>query len=164
MISYGLLSLIFAVCFYMEVSRYHRQFFMSSVHKLMTSSDFNVCLVCRNRATETNTDNSKTLCFQWRSEWLTSKVFTSHLSWLFAFLKVHHTHTHLTTTRVSRYQKAKTNWILLKQETLSGSGISWAMCMSAPRSRQITTPAPHLKVHHAVFMSKYCTLCSAAYV
>jgi len=68
------------------------------------------------------------------------------------------------TTRVSRYQKAKTNWILLKQETLSGSGISWAMCMSAPRSRQITTPAPHLKVHHAVFMSKYCTLCSAAYV
>jgi len=52
------------------------------------------------------------------------------------------------TTRVSRYQKGKiTTWILLKQETVSGSGISWAICMSAPSSRQITTPAPH----HSVF-------------
>jgi len=30
---------------------------------------------------------------------------------------------------------------------VSGSGISWAICKSAPRSRQITTPAPH----HSVF-------------
>ena len=30
---------------------------------------------------------------------------------------------------------------------MSGSGISWAICKSAPRSRQITTPAPH----HSVF-------------
>jgi len=37
--------------------------------------------------------------------------------------------------------------ILLKQETVSGSGISCAICKSAPRSRQITTPAPH----HSVF-------------
>ena len=35
----------------------------------------------------------------------------------------------------------------MKQETVSGSGISWAICKSAPRSRQITTPAPH----HSVF-------------
>jgi len=50
---------------------------------------------------------------------------------------------------VSRYQKGKTNldWILPKQETVSGSGISWAICKSAPRSRQITTPA----LHHSVF-------------
>ena len=41
----------------------------------------------------------------------------------------------------------KVTWILLKQETVSGSGISWAICKSAPRSRQITTPAPH----HSVF-------------
>jgi len=34
-------------------------------------------------------------------------------------------------------------WILLKQETVSGSGISWAICKSASRSRQTTTPAPH---------------------
>ena len=26
---------------------------------------------------------------------------------------------------------------------MSGSGISWAVCKSAPRCRQITTPAPH---------------------
>jgi len=33
-------------------------------------------------------------------------------------------------------------WILLKQETLSGNGISWAICKSAPYPKQITTPAP----------------------
>ena len=37
-------------------------------------------------------------------------------------------------------------WILLKQETVSGSGISWAICKSASSSRQITTPAPHYSV------------------
>jgi len=66
-----------------------------------------------------------------------------------------HTHTHTHTfngpfsgnTRVSWYQKGKPIWILLKQETVSGSGISWAICKSATRSRQITTPAPH----HSVF-------------
>jgi len=66
------------------------------------------------------------------------------------------THTHTFngpfsgTTQVSRYQKGKTKkpiWILLKQETASGSGISWAVCKSAPRSRHITMPAPH----HSVF-------------
>ena len=70
------------------------------------------------------------------------------------------------TTQVSRYQKSITNldfteardsewqwhqlgeiWILLKQETVSGSGISWVRCKSAPCSRQITTPASH----HSVF-------------
>ena len=30
---------------------------------------------------------------------------------------------------------------------MSGSGINWAICKPAPRSRQITTPAPH----HSVF-------------
>ena len=59
-----------------------------------------------------------------------------------------HTHTHpfngplSGTTRVSRYQKGKTN-LDFTGATVSGSGISWAICKSAPRSRQITTPAPH---------------------
>ena len=44
-------------------------------------------------------------------------------------------------------RKAKPIWILQKQETVSGSGISWAICKSASHSRQITTPAPH----HSVF-------------
>jgi len=35
-------------------------------------------------------------------------------------------------------RKVKPIWILMKQETVSGSGISWAICKSAPRSRQIT--------------------------
>ena len=40
-------------------------------------------------------------------------------------------------------RKVKPIWILLKQETVSGSGISWAICKSASRSRQITMPVPH---------------------
>jgi len=34
-------------------------------------------------------------------------------------------------------------WIILKQETLSGCGISSAVCKSAPSSRQITMPVAH---------------------
>jgi len=46
------------------------------------------------------------------------------------------------TTVQSLYRKVKPVWILLKQETVSGSGISWSIYKSAPRFRQITTPAP----------------------
>jgi len=49
---------------------------------------------------------------------------------------------------VSQYQKGKTNLDLLEQEIVSGSGISWTICKSAPRPRQITMPASH----HSVFM------------
>ena len=65
-----------------------------------------------------------------------------------------HTHTH---TRLKALflglpgwastKKEKPIWILLKQETVSGTSISWAICKSAPRSRQITTPTPY----HSVF-------------
>jgi len=58
-----------------------------------------------------------------------------------------HTHTRLTahfsgTTRVSRYQKVKPIWILLKQETASGSGISWTMqvCTSLQTDNHASTP------------------------
>ena len=43
-------------------------------------------------------------------------------------------------------RKVKPLWILPKQETVSGSGISWAICKSAPCSRQITMPASHHSV------------------
>jgi len=43
-------------------------------------------------------------------------------------------------------RKVKTIWILLKQGTVSGSGISWDTCESAPHSKQITTAAPHHSV------------------
>jgi len=52
-------------------------------------------------------------------------------------------------------RKVKPIWILLKQETVSGSGISWAICKSAPRSRQITMPVPH----HSVFLQAGCSSC-----
>ena len=64
-----------------------------------------------------------------------------------------YTHTHLfngpffRTTWVGRYQKGKTNLDFTEARTVSGSGISWAICKSSPGSRQITTPAPH----HSVF-------------
>jgi len=45
-------------------------------------------------------------------------------------------------------RNVKPIWILLKQKTVNDSGISWATCRSAPRHRQITTPAPR---HHSVF-------------
>ena len=38
---------------------------------------------------------------------------------------------------------------------MSGSGISWAICKSALRSRQITMPAPH----HSVFLQAGCPSC-----
>ena len=52
-------------------------------------------------------------------------------------------------------RKVKPIWILLKQQTVSGSGISWAICKSAPRSRQITTPARH----HSSFLQAGCPSC-----
>ena len=73
-----------------------------------------------------------------------------------------HTHTHTSLTALcpgipgwARTRKVKTIWTLLKQETVSGSGISWAICKSAPRSRQITMPAPH----RSVFLQVGCPSC-----
>ena len=65
---------------------------------------------------------------------------------------VYYTHTRLTSLFPglpgwASSRNVKPIWSILKQETVSGSGISWAICKSAPRSRQITTPAPH----HSVF-------------
>ena len=47
-------------------------------------------------------------------------------------------------------RKVKPIWILLKQETVSGSGISWDICKSAPCSRQTTIPVPY----HSVFTGR----------
>ena len=48
---------------------------------------------------------------------------------------------------MSRHQKGKTNLGFTEARGVSGSGIGWAICKSATRSRQITMPAPH----HSVF-------------
>jgi len=73
----------------------------------------------------------------WRLRCLEPRVFSSGPPF----------HKILNTPLVSRYEKGKPICILLKQETVSGSGISWAICKSAPCSKLITTPAPH----HSVF-------------
>jgi len=70
-----------------------------------------------------------------------------------------HTHTHTTvlqscwilcgTTRVSWHQKGKTSLDLVEQEIVNGSGISWAICKSAPWPRHVTTPASHQSVFYS---------------
>jgi len=76
----------------------------------------------------------------------------SQVWFVFLYCVSQHTHTRLTTLCLGLpgwpgTRKVKSIWILLKQETVSGSGISWAICKSATRCRQIITPAPH----HSVF-------------
>ena len=71
-----------------------------------------------------------------------------------------HTHTRLMalfpgSPRWATTRSVKPIWILLKQETMNGSGISYAICNSAPCSRQITTPAPH----HSVILQAGCPSC-----
>jgi len=66
-----------------------------------------------------------------------------------------HTHTHTRLTALfpgppgsAGTRKVTPIWIFVKQETVSGSAISWAICKSAPHSRQITTPAPDNSVFY----------------
>ena len=60
----------------------------------------------------------------------------------------HHTHTHPFNGPFpglpgwASTRKVKPIWILLKQETVSGSGISWAIC-SLRLAPDITTPTTH---------------------
>ena len=51
------------------------------------------------------------------------------------------------TTRVGRYQKGKTNLDITEARDSEWQWHQLGICKSAPRSRQITTPAPH----HSVF-------------
>ena len=89
------------------------------------------------------------------SVYFSNKIYGSN------FIEQHtHTHTRLTAPlpglpRWAGTRKVKPIWILLKQKTVSGSGISWDICKSAPHSRQITTPAPH----SSVFLQAGCPSC-----
>ena len=90
---------------------------------------------------------------------------TAHLTWgisgklsqlnketTLVLVTVLYTHTHRLTALCpglpgwAGTRRVKPIWILLKQE-MSGSGISWAICKSAPRPRLITMSAPY----HSVF-------------
>ena len=75
-------------------------------------------------------------------------------------MQCHTEHTHLTVLcpglpRWAGTRMVKPIWILLKQETVCGSGISWTICKSEPCSRPITMPAPH----HSVFLQAGCPSC-----
>ena len=65
-----------------------------------------------------------------------------------------YTHTHpfnglfSGTTRVSRYQKGKTNLDFTGARDSEWQWHQLGICKSAPRSRQITTPAPHRSVSY----------------
>ena len=114
------------------------------------------------------------VCDMWHMCWCgtwhlsVSVSVTSRNCYNFTVNCATHTHAHMHThafsssfsgtTQVSRYQTGKPIWVLLKQETVSGSGISWAVCKFAPRSRQITMPAPHHSVFYrpgALFANSY---------
>ena len=83
-------------------------------------------------------------CYAW------AKLFLQSAKWQLANLQQNcvtsHTHTHTTiyrpswilsrTTPVSQHQEGKTDLNLVEQEIVSGSGISWAICKSAPHPRQ----------------------------
>ena len=82
-----------------------------------------------------------------------------HLFWERQVDSEMHTHTHTRLMalfpglpRWAGTRKVKTN---LDFTEARDSGISWAICKSAPSSRQITMPAPH----HSVFLQAGCPSC-----
>jgi len=106
------------------------------------------------------------------SKWTNFEIFThypnsdSHITAPFTVSQIcctnlcSNTHTRLTALCPglpgwASTRKVKPIWILLEQETVSGSGTSWAICKSAPRCRQITMPAPHC----SVFLQAGCPSC-----
>ena len=87
------------------------------------------------------------VCFYSLSNFIFSTAFTHTHACTHA-----HTHTRLMALcpglpRWAGTRKVKPIWILLKQETVSGS---WAICKSAHRCRQITTPTSY----HSVFTGR----------
>jgi len=100
-----------------------------------------------------HSNNSHLHC-TWKLMWPISTIVQLYVAWHRDlgnwFFHLEHTHLIFWITGLPVWagtRKVKPIWILLKRETVSGSGISWAICKSAtPRSRQIATPAPHRSV------------------
>jgi len=94
------------------------------------------------------------------------------ITYHFGHVQCIHTHTQpfngplSGTTQVSRYQKGKTNLDLLKQETVSGSGISWAICNSLQTDNYASTPShsflqagcPYCRPNNSVKALKACSM------
>ena len=82
---------------------------------------------------------------------------TAH-RWKWSLFNQHTVHTHTHLTAVCRglpgwagTRKVKPIWILLKQETVSGSGISWTICKSAPHS----TASKHWRQFYPSYATAY---------
>ena len=100
----------------------------------------------------------QTLYPEWHLDWLTlvSNRQTDQTTSATIDCILHYTrrtHTRLTALfpglpRWAGTRKVNPIWILLKQETVSGSGISWAICKSAPSQHPTT-----------VFLQAGCTSC-----
>jgi len=102
------------------------------------SWSFCILVTDGNRLLNTSLGYLADMCYPLKT---VSRIFLNHIN-----------NTRLKAFRLGLPGRASTKtvkpiWILLKQQTVSGSGISWAICKSAPRPRQITTPA----CHHSVF-------------
>jgi len=110
-----------------------------------------------------DTSMSSLIVFSWNylrlATWILSETVNNFFDFELPSVAVANTHTHTHThTRLTALcpglpgwvgtRKVKPIWILLKQETVSGSGIHWAVCKSAPRSSQITMPSPHRSVFY----------------
>ena len=108
-----------------------------------------------------NTNDSVTVTVIVSKQLPSNKPIIGHFAeCIFIHVRIHTpTHTRLMALcpglpRWAGTRKVKPIWILLKQETVSGSGIIWAICKSAHRSRQITMPAPPLS-----FLQAGCPSC-----
>ena len=136
--------------------------FLCQQQTLQWKERFLLCDGSLNSTNNTHTAVSRPFVWDYSGEPIPEETFThSHPwgRWRRKILTVPTTHTHTHTHPFNGpfpglpgwagTRKVKPVCILQKQETVSSSGISSAICKSAPRSRQITTPVPH----HSVFTS-----------
>ena len=113
--------------------------------KLKTNTKKLTCII---KSRDITTQTKKTLGLVVLHSW-----FLQPKAHIWAVNTQQRVHTHIRLTALclglpgwAGTRKVKPIWILLKQETVSGSGIRWAICKSEPCSRQITMPAPHRSV------------------
>ena len=98
---------------------------------------------CSVPSANTNISSVSTVCLKQKLSYH-RLVATTWVRYVNGCTTVGHTHTRLTALIPglpgwASTRKVKPIWILLKQKTVSGSGIIWAICKSASRSRQITS-------------------------
>ena len=148
-------SLIYAVCQQADESLNFEEQILEAAKSIATATAALVkaASVAQRELVEQGKVSIVCTRFVWESCFLLFSVYSMVSTFLvkvdkqFLLIKKH-THTCLTSLcpglpRWAGTRNVKPIWILMKQETVSGSGISWAVCKSAPRSRQITMPAPH---------------------